>query len=559
VPIVRIGFGNYEQGTPRPDPTRSIRVPIIGFEATVTVFPADADVDLDEIDLIIGPANYYRHMEIPIAAIVAVGGTNWEYIRVWVNRGCAEAYIIIRNPGWEPPIVPDFSHLRFGVRPIVTPVAGHFPTSLYRWSKRPGGTDPAINAHSFGYYLTLEWYPVIDRYFLPNISYTVTIIMEPAIDVWVPDWHSLHPAANMWARVIGADVPPSFSEIGATLDQVIDLPTEGVVATDAWTEGTNLHVSVTFVPTGPELEDARLVFFDDFSGPTNQFGLTTDFARAPNNLFRQDMAIWRNQMSFIRDNQMVLAYELAPRDVVLQHRPAWVWFPDDAARERATQNTIQSGAVRTLTANWLEATFEHAFGYYEARIRFPTEFADNKPGTWGAFWLMNRNLGFEASLPHATGKSGAEIDIFESIDNHNRGLFNAAVHWGGASTSFSQRVDDTDEDRWINIYDGNYHTFSVEWSPTNYRFFVNGIEFGSLCRAREGYGLSPWFPAQQGHAIAHEVNQNPNYIKLSVESALWALNAVGANFDFPSDLYGEMIIDYVAVWNGPRPNVNLLP
>jgi len=456
---------------------------------------------------------------------------------------------------------PDFSHLQFEIRPIATPVAGHFPTSLYRWSLRPGRTDPGINAHSFGYYLTLVWYPAVERYFLPNTVYSVEIIMEPVTALWVPDWHELNAPVNMWARIIGATVPASFDTISATHNQIASLPTDGVTSVTSRTVGDNLHVTVTFEATGAEVEEAQLVFFDDFSGDTNQFGLTTAFDRTPNNLFRQDMSIWTNDMSFIRDNQLVLAYQLAPRDLVERVRPAWIWFANDDARERATQNTIQAGAVRTVTSNWLEATFEHTFGYYEARIRFPAQYQGNKRGTWGAFWLMNRNLGFEAALPDSTGRSGAEIDIFESIDHHVRRQFNAAVHWGGyveggSNRSFSQITDERDS-AWVDIYDGNYHTFSVEWSPTNYRFFVNGIEFGSLCRAQDGYGLSPWHPAQPGNALAHNVNQNPNYIKLSVESALWALNAVGADFNFPEDLYGEMIVDYVAVWNGPRPDVNL--
>jgi len=466
----------------------------------------------------------------------------------------------------------EFSHLEFGVRPIVTPVAGHFPTSLYRWSIRPGGTDPAIDEHSFGYYLTLVWSPAVTSYFQPDTVYSVEIIMEPATSVWVPDWHTLYPGANMWQNVVGANVPASFYEIGATHYQVVGLPTEGVTSVSSHTVGDNLHVTVTFEPTGSIIEEARLVFFDDFSGSTNQFGLTTVWDRAPHNLFRQNMSIWRDEMSFIRDHQMVLAYQLATptggrttiQEEFQHHMPSWwaQWPPFDAAHmPRAQYNFVEAGAVRTLTSNWLEATFEHAFGYYEARIRFPAQYQHNKRGTWGAFWLMNRNLTFEAALPAATGRSGAEIDIFESIGNHT-GVFNAAVHWGGyvygsSSRTFSQRVPSADPN-WVNVYDGNYHIFSVEWSPTDYRFFINGVEFGSLSRAQSGLGLSPWTTAaQHTNALTHQVNQNPNYIKLSAETALWALNEVGANFNFPRDLYGEMIIDYVAVWNGPRPNVSI--
>ncbi|MCL2286951.1 MAG: family 16 glycosylhydrolase [Firmicutes bacterium] len=457
-----------------------------------------------------------------------------------------------------------FAHLEFGVRPIAAPVAGHFPTSLYRWAMRPGGTDPAIVEHSFGYYLTLEWYPTITRYFLPDTSYTVTIIMEPATAVWVPDWHDRFPTPNMWAAVFGDDVPASFYVIGATLDQVVGLPTEGVVDSNAWFVGDNFHVSVTFAPTGPELEEARLLLFENFSGPENEFGLTGYFDRAPNNLFRQNMSIWTDEMSFIRNNQMVLAYELAPPEMFFEHMPGWwnYWPPlTPAQMTRASNNFVRAGAVRTLTSCWLEATFEHAFGYYEARIRFPVEYQHNKQGTWGAFWLMNRNLTFEAARPGSTGRSGTEIDVFESINNHQNQRFNAAIHWGGyveggSVQSVSQAVTSVAPGplagNWQNIYDGNYHTFSVEWSPTNYRFFVNGYEFASLCRMRQMTG------AAGNRARAHQVTENPSYIKLSVETALWALNAVGSNFNFPRDLYGEMIIDYVAVWNGPRPNVNLL-
>ena len=489
-----------------------------------------------------------------LAFIVAACGSALEESVGEVYVAVAVEDIVVED---SPAIAQDFSHLEFPIRPIATPVAGHFPTSLYRWSLRPGRTDPGITAHSFGYYLTLVWYPAVERYFLPDTVYQVEIIMEPVTALWVPDWHELSAPVDMWRRVMGPLVPASFDAIGASYRQVVGLPTEGVQGVDSHIVGDNLHVTVTFEATGPALVEAELIFFDDFAGEENAFGLTTAFDRAPNNLFRQDMSIWTDEMSFIRDNQLVIAYQLAPRELVERHRPGWMWFADDAARERATANTIQAGGVRTLTSNWMEATFEHAFGYYEARIRFPQEFQAYKLGTWGAFWLMNRNLGFEAALPGSTGRSGAEIDIFESIDHHVNRQFNAAVHWGGyveggSTRSFSQITGERDE-AWVDIYDGNYHTFSVEWSPTDYRFFVNGVEFGSFSRAQEGYGLSPWHPEQAGNVQGHEINQNPNYIKFSVESALWALDAVGAGFDFPLGMYGEMIVDYVAVWNGPRP------
>jgi len=263
------------------------------------------------------------------------------------------------------------------------------------------------------------------------------------------------------------------------------------------------------------------------------------------------MSYWHNDMSFIRDDTLVLAFERHP------WQQGWTWGTPSPVEY---DNFIRSGGVRTMGPAWgtigAEMTFENAFGYYEARIKFP----DARGGTWGAFWLMNRLQGQEAGVQQNTtgfdhtfyGRGGAEIDVVESIAAHNNHGFNAATHFdswqSGHQGNWPGNADTLDG---LNIYDGDWHTFSVEWSPNDYRFFINGFEFARLSDINTNFYMPIGEGGWQGLTGADllQVNQNPNYIKLSMEAAAWSLLAQGALLEDS----GEMLVDWVRVWNGPRP------
>jgi len=84
----------------------------------------------------------------------------------------------------------------------------------------------------------------------------------------------------------------------------------------------------------------------------------------------------------------------------------------------------------------------------------------------------------------------------------------------------------------VNIYDGNFHTFALDWSPREYIFYVDGIEF--------------WRVDGGAKFNNSGINKNPNYIKLTVESAEWA-GIIPADFT-----EAEMLVDYVRVYNQPQ-------
>ena len=111
-------------------------------------------------------------------------------------------------------------------------------------------------------------------------------------------------------------------------------------------------------------------------------------------------------------------------------------------------------------------TWQQAFGYYEVRVKLPE--AD---GMWAAFWLQSDYMGKIGN----DGQDGSEIDVFESVfwndENQHTNLGNC-IHWDGYD-KYHKSVGET-TDTGINVYDGEYHTFGLRWSPTEYVFYVDG-------------------------------------------------------------------------------------
>jgi hypothetical protein len=71
-----------------------------------TVLDLDDYVTFNPVDPIISGRVFQIH--IPRAALEEVVGTGWQYVRIWVSRGCADAEILVRNPNpfVTPPITP---------------------------------------------------------------------------------------------------------------------------------------------------------------------------------------------------------------------------------------------------------------------------------------------------------------------------------------------------------------------------------------------------------------------------------------------------------------------
>jgi beta-glucanase (GH16 family) len=160
------------------------------------------------------------------------------------------------------------------------------------------------------------------------------------------------------------------------------------------------------------------------------------------------------------------------------------------------------GCVRT------KGKFEHAFGYYVARI-----LCQKQPGHWTAFWLVNDSVHEVGN----EGRDGTEIDIMERVWLDDRVAHN--LHWDGYGPSHKTagtvvKLPGLQED---------FHTFGLLWMPDYYVFYVDGKE--------------TWRTSAGG------VCQTTNYIKLSDEVGKWAGDIIRAQ------LPDRFLVDYVRVYD----------
>ncbi len=160
------------------------------------------------------------------------------------------------------------------------------------------------------------------------------------------------------------------------------------------------------------------------------------------------------------------------------------------------------GCVRT------RGKFEHAYGYYVARVKLQTQ-----PGHWSAFWLYNAS---ESNIGNG-GTDGAEIDIYEKpwLDFK----VNHAVHWDGYGPEHKQVSNASFTP---GIMRG-FHTYALLWTPEEYKFYIDGI----MVWKTDGGGVCT----------------KPLYIKLSDEIGDWAGDIRKAK------LPDSFLVDYVRVYD----------
>jgi len=367
---------------------------------------------------------------------------------------------------------------------INPPAAGNYPQGLYKF---PFKKD-AQTLEQFSQ--TLVWQPDVLRTFAADTRYTAILTLEPA------------------------DSDYTFE--GITIDDISGLPADAEEIS-VNLKDRNLIIKILFKKTAETIAPAQIIFYDDFCGKNGSPLYSIDRTKwdfCPE-MDRQGRSSWRDDMVSVKDGLLRLKFARDPE------------LGKEKSKDAVfAKNWIRAGAVRTRTKDD-RMIFFHGFGFYEARIKFPVV-----SGTWGAFWLMSPTQRFITE----DGVNGTEIDIIETIKSHLGG-FNSALHWNGygdkhkfASSGRNRTADNPRPD--FNIFDGEFHTFALDWSPSYYLFFidsrlfwrVDGGEFFNNCG----------------------INQNPNYIKLTTEGAVYS-------GDLPEDFSeSEMLVDYVKVYNQPQ-------
>ena len=165
------------------------------------------------------------------------------------------------------------------------------------------------------------------------------------------------------------------------------------------------------------------------------------------------------------------------------------WLKEDAylsgqgtliLRTKKDGDRFTCGAVNTRDK------FEHAFGYYVARMKMPKQ-----PGHWPAFWTMCSGV----SKIGNDGRDGTEIDIVEIPWRTGKVTFN--LHWDGYGKDHKSAGTSTT----IAALTEGFHDYALLWTPEEYVFYVDGKE---VWRTKAG-----------------GVSQVPEYLKLTEEIGTW--------------------------------------
>jgi len=167
------------------------------------------------------------------------------------------------------------------------------------------------------------------------------------------------------------------------------------------------------------------------------------------------------------------------------------------------------GAIRTL------GKFTQKYGRFDIRCQLPKQ-----QGWWVAFWMMQGNVSSEVNA----GVDGSEVDIMEAFGWTNK--INHAIHYDGygaahKSVSKSELIPGIRE---------GFHTYSLEWYPEMYVFFVDGKE--------------------QWRSTGGGVCNQPGYIKVTGEISTedWAINNYWSNDPAKATYPDSFKVDYVRVY-----------
>jgi hypothetical protein len=187
------------------------------------------------------------------------------------------------------------------------------------------------------------------------------------------------------------------------------------------------------------------------------------------------------------------------------------WLKEDAYLEngKLVLRTKEENGVYSSGAIKSEDKFEHTFGYYEARMKFPEQ-----EGHWPAFWLFDNNV----NNVDDSGRDGTEVDIIEKPSTLEK--IHQAIHWDGYEED--HKFDNNEEYKIPGINTG-YHIVGLDWREDKYTFYVDGEK--------------TWETSAGG------VSQIPQFIFFSEEIGEWGGDIENANL--PDYFY----VDYVKVYD----------
>ncbi|BCU79707.1 glycoside hydrolase family 16 protein [Luteolibacter sp. LG18] len=286
---------------------------------------------------------------------------------------------------------------------------------------------------------------------------------------------------------------PSFPKWGLALALPALLATTGcdspAKAKQASSPGQNTRADETAVPPGiqPAAADQwQLVWRDEFEGAAF------------------DPTKWDYRYLGPRDGAIMTKDCITVENGLMR-----VWV-----REKDGQ--LLNGMVST------HKKFETLHGIIAGRIRFPRQ-----QGQHGSLWMQPSK---GEKIPDNPARSGAEIDIVEWFGHGRKdGGIASNLYWPGVKDGTldikANHAGGTHPYPLLpagEILSDNFHVFSVEWTPTEYVFRIDGNET---------------------QRVSQGVSQVPQYLILSLFSAAWEAPRLDR-----TQLPNSMDVDWVRVW-----------
>jgi len=134
-----------------------------------------------------------------------------------------------------------------------------------------------------------------------------------------------------------------------------------------------------------------------------------------------------------------------------------------ALRQRYNESDYTSARLSTADH------FTQQYGRFEARIRLPVG-----QGIWPAFWLLGADIA-SAGWPEC-----GEVDIMEARGDEpstNHGSAHGPGYSGVNPRTASYRLDGG------RTFHDDFHVFSIEWSPGEVHWFIDGDHYHAITAA----------------------------------------------------------------------------
>ena len=176
------------------------------------------------------------------------------------------------------------------------------------------------------------------------------------------------------------------------------------------------------------------------------------------------------------------------------------------------------------------AKFEHRYGYYEVRCKFPKE----PDVMWSAFWLQSASIGTR----YDPAWSGIENDIVENFATNQGSTGNILYGYGAPF------IDDGRVTYSFDKTPDGFHRFGMLWTEAEYVFYCDGKE---VSRCNQGVSRVPQFLLLTTEVRGYRKKKPLKVGEYSVDYSGTGVGTIAKRYDHFTD--DAFIVDYVRVFD----------